>query len=131
MQRKPTPQSRGANALEKRWHNWLARLPCVFTGAEPVELDHVVGSATKNNGELIGHALVIPVCHEIHAELTLNRWVNPVNGKPLDKRFYSGIFWKNYELFEFETGETFPPEVIQAVIDWGNGRSSKILRRAC
>src|SRR5690606_16843903 len=64
MQRKPTKNTRGPNAEEKRYIAWIKEGNyCVACGSEePVIAHHCEGSTFKNNKVLVGHWFVIGLC---------------------------------------------------------------------
>ncbi len=69
MNRKPTRQSRAANASEKRYHAWAKDQPCACCGSLSGSiLDHWSGSSRKlysgTERVMVGHWLVVPLCQE-------------------------------------------------------------------
>jgi hypothetical protein len=65
MQRKPTKNTRGPSAEEKRFHGYTKESDCIQCGNEgPSIVDHVAGATFKHNKVLIGHWFVIPLCVE-------------------------------------------------------------------
>ena len=63
MQRKPTKNTRGPNAEEKRFAAYTKESDCIACGAEgPSIVDHVAGATYKHNKVLIGHCFLIPLC---------------------------------------------------------------------
>jgi len=67
MQRKPTKQSRAANADEKRFMDYTAGCCCIVCGNDAgVIVDHIHGATKKTYVGLervhIGHWAVIPLC---------------------------------------------------------------------
>ena len=65
MQRKPTKNTRGPNAEEKRFAAYTKGSDCIACGAEgPSIVDHVAGATYKHNKVLIGHWFLIPLCVE-------------------------------------------------------------------
>lgn len=65
MQRKPTKNTRGPNAEEKRFQGWVKEQPCCWCGSESGSIvDHVMGSTFRHNKTLIGHWFVLPNCAE-------------------------------------------------------------------
>jgi len=65
MQRKPTKNTRGPNALEKEYQGWLKEQPCAYCGQEgPSIVDHAEGSCFKHLKTLIGHAFCTSKCQK-------------------------------------------------------------------
>ena len=65
MQRKPTSNTRGRNAVEKRFQDYTKYSDCIQCNREgPSIVDHVAGSTYRHNKVLIGHWFVIPLCVE-------------------------------------------------------------------
>lgn len=65
MQRKPTKNTRGPNANEKRFMRWVKEQPCCVCGREgPSIVDHAMGATYKHNKTLIGHWFLLPLCEE-------------------------------------------------------------------
>ena len=63
MQRKPTKNTRGPSAEEKRFAAYTKESDCIACGAEgPSIVDHVAGATYKHNKVLIGHWFLIPLC---------------------------------------------------------------------
>lgn len=72
MQRKPTKNTRGPNAEEKRFMAWTKEQPCINCGnPSPSIVDHVYGSCFKHLKVLIGHWFVIPLCVECDSVKTI------------------------------------------------------------
>ena len=56
MQRRPTSNTRGPNADERRYQAWLKLQPCIYCGQRaPSICDHARGATFKNDKVLIGH----------------------------------------------------------------------------
>ena len=71
MQRKPTKNTRGPNAEEKRFQAWLKEQPCCVTGKSgPSIVHHCEGSTFKHNKVLIGHWFCIPLSQEADDVIT-------------------------------------------------------------
>jgi hypothetical protein len=82
MQRKPTKNTRGRNAIEKAYQGWLKEQPCAYCGAPgPSIVDHARGATFKHNKTLVGHAFCTSKCqtcddykthgsHNKHFEMT-------------------------------------------------------------
>lgn len=52
-------------AEQKRWHDWLAQLPCPVTDG-PCHLHHCVGASAKSGGVNIGQWFVINLSPDAH-----------------------------------------------------------------
>ena len=73
MQRKPTKNTRGPNADEKKFQGWLKEQPCVWCGNDgPSIVDHCRGATFKNNKVLVGHWFCIPQCVECDTQKTIH-----------------------------------------------------------
>ena len=118
MQRKPTKNTRGPNAEEKRFHGWVKQQPCCWCGSESGTIvDHVKGATFKHNKALIGHWLVVPNCLECDDKKTR---LGQKLGDYADK-------WDLLRFsYEMEGNGTVPASVFESIIDWGrswqNGR---------
>jgi hypothetical protein len=70
MQKKPTPQSRSANASEKRFHAWCKEQPSIVSGQHGVEVHHCSGSSSKSyvgaERVHIGHWFCLPLTTQEH-----------------------------------------------------------------
>jgi hypothetical protein len=55
---------KGKSAAEKRFHAFVASLPCVGCGAWPVEVHHVISDGFKRLTR--NHRLVLPLCPLCH-----------------------------------------------------------------
>lgn len=65
MQRKPTSNTRGPNAIEKRFQTYTKESDCIVCGNPgPSIVDHVMGATYRDQKTLIGHLFVIPLCME-------------------------------------------------------------------
>lgn len=62
MQRKPTKNTRGINAEEKRFMMWVKDQPCIQCSADHVIVDHMYGSTFRHNRVLIGMYALLPLC---------------------------------------------------------------------
>lgn len=63
MQRKPTKNTRGPNADEKRFMAWVKEQPCAACGCPgPSIVDHCMGATYKHNKVLVGHWYLLPLC---------------------------------------------------------------------
>lgn len=110
MQRRATKQSRGPNAAEKRFLQWLKSRPCVVSGATGVEVHHCMGSSAKQNKVLIGHWFCLPLSPEMHQSYhAASKAWRAEHGSQCD-------LWANLAIqYERETGEAIPNEVVTAI----------------
>lgn len=113
MQRKPTKNTRGPNADEKKFQGWLKEQPCCITGAFGVQVHHCVGATGKNNKVLIGHYFCLPMSVEIHDEYHAGTKAWRENhGAQSD-------LWMDFaSTFELDTGAIIPNDVVDAIKDW-------------
>jgi len=111
MQRKPTKNTRGPNAAEKRFQGWLKEQPCVWCGMPgPSIVDHARGATFKHNKTLIGHWFCLPACVRCDHEKT-------VKGKRQGNEVEA---WYRLVMgYELETGYRCPDEVVIAILDFG------------
>jgi hypothetical protein len=112
MNRKPTRQSRGPNAEEKRFHGFTKEASCIACGNPgPSIVHHCEGSTFKNNKVLVGHYFVLPLCELCDTVIT--------NGS---KKAFRAEFGPQSELWgrHIERSGFKPPgEVSAAVESWG------------
>lgn len=117
MMRKPTKNTRGANADEKRYHGYLKDLMVCAACCKhrPVINHHCMGATFKHNKTLVGHWFVISLCQECDDIVT--------NGS---RRKFVEVFGPQSKLweqqindYEFSTGTIVPFEVKRAITDWG------------
>lgn len=111
MQRKPTKNTRGPNAEEKRFQGWIKEQPCCWCGSESGSIvDHVKGSTFKHNKVLIGHWFVLPNCEVCDKKKT-------IEGKKL------GDYTKAWEhvIGLYSGAIEVPVSVEAAICDWGMG----------
>lgn len=118
MQRKPTKNTRGPNAEEKRFQGWVKQQFCCWCGSESGSIvDHVMGATFRHNKTLIGHRFVLPNCAECDYKKTeLGQKLGDYTEK------WTAL---HYE-YSCETGNLCPIEVFDAIQAWGgtwqNGR---------
>ena len=63
MNRKPTSNTRGANASEKRFHAYTKESDCITCDQDaPSICHHAMGATYKSDKILIGHFFVLPLC---------------------------------------------------------------------
>lgn len=110
MQRKPTKNTRGPNADEKKFQGWLKEQPCVWCCNDgPSIVDHCRGATFKHNKVLIGHWFCLPQCVECDTQKT-------INGKRLGNESRNWLF-KNAE-YKRLVGSTAPLDVINSIGSW-------------
>jgi len=111
VQRKPTKNTRGPNADEKRFQGWLKEQNCCVSNEYGVQVHHCLGSTAKQDKVLIGHYFCIPLTPEIHDYYhnSSKAWRNCFG--------FQYLLWASlaYE-YESETGNVIPHEVIQAIL---------------
>lgn len=112
MIRKPTKNTRGPTAEEKRFMAWVKDQPCIATEHPgPSIVHHCEGSCFKHNKVLIGHWFLLPLCQVADDVVT--------NGS---RRQFVATFGRQSELWAklIENSPIQPPdEVYEAIIDWG------------
>lgn len=110
MQRKPTKNTRGPNADEKRFQGWLKIQDCVWCGNPgPSIVDHARGATFKHNKVLIGHWFCLPDCITCDHEKT-------VGGKRQGNEAQAWL--SMHEAYSAETGRSAPLDVLLAIEDW-------------
>jgi hypothetical protein len=110
MQRKPTKNTRGPNAAEKRFQGWIKEQDCGFCdNPGPCIGDHARGATFKHNKVLAGHWFVVPRCAPCDTEKT-------IGGKRLKNE--SRVWLELIGRYISETGEYVPGEVILAIKDF-------------
>jgi hypothetical protein len=117
MQRKPTPQSRGIRAVEKRHMHWIKnRCICAACGKPgPVINHHFLGSARKlpNGLERVfcGHWAVVGLCQRCDDLVTFG------SPKKLSDQYgpVSDMWFRQIEEFP----EEVPLNVMAAIGQWG------------
>ena len=112
MNRKPTKNTRGPNADERRFQAWCKEQPCIVTGHPgPSIVHHCEGATFKHNKVLVGHWFVIPLCKEVDDVVTLG-----------SRKKFREIYGPQSELWEqaiYEYSLGIPKDVYEAIIDWG------------
>ena len=110
MRRKPTKNTRGPNADEKKFQGWLKEQPCVWCGNEgPSIVDHCKGATFKHNKVLIGHWFCIPQCVECDTKKT-------IHGKSLGNQ---ALTWSDIEVkWQISGGIGAPDDVWESIEDW-------------
>ena len=118
MQRKPTKNTRGPNADEKRFQSYIKHSDCCWCGNDAGSIvDHVKGSCFKHNKVLIGHWFVLPNCEICDKKKT-------IEGKKLGD--YAEKWLELNEAYFIESQKCAPSDVEWAIYEWGetwqNGR---------
>lgn len=116
MQRKPTRQSRGANADEKRFMAYTKESSCIACGNPgPSIVDHCMGSSFKIKHNLqtvlVGHWLIIPLCLDCDSITTRG-----------SRRAFREEFGPQSTLWmrHCDSGPLDPPGEVRAAIEaWG------------
>ena len=112
MQRKPTKNTRGPNAAEKRFQGWVKQQSCCWCGSESGSIvDHVKGATFRHNKTLIGHWFVLPNCAICDDKKTRE-------GKKL------GDYSKQWAILSgryiYEKCEDIPDDITHSIFDWGS-----------
>lgn len=117
MQRKRSPNTRHANANEKRFHAYTKESDCINCGrAGPSIVDHVAGATYKHNKVLIGHWFVIPLCVECDEVKTKG------SNKVFVEKFGSSMaeFWLNHVInCSIKITGMMPKNVTDSIMDCG------------
>ena len=114
MQRRATKNTRGPNADERRFQQWLKQQKCCVGSNGIVEVHHCKGSTFKHNKVLIGHWFCIPLSQSAHQAYH--------NGTKSWRDVYGpqSALWHSEALaYMAETGEEIPESVILAIMDYG------------
>ena len=111
MQRKPTSNTRGPNADEKRFQGWLKEQPCVWCdNPGPNIVDHCRGATFKHNKVLIGHWFCLPCCVECDTQ-------KAIHGKRLGNE--AAKWYVIDHEFLLDCKIEAPSEVGISILDWG------------
>jgi hypothetical protein len=115
MQRKPTKNTRGPNAAEKRHIGWLKdRMICAACKQYgPVIAHHAEGATFRHNKVLIGHLFVLGLCQSCDNIVTRE-----------SRKAFRDSFGSQSQLWaeQFEDcpmKHDFPQEEIKAIISYG------------
>lgn len=116
MQRKPTKNTRGPNAQEKRFQGWLKEQPCcVCESIGPSIVHHCEGATFRNNKVLVGHAFCISLCYSCDSIVTLQ-----------SRKVFRSMFGAQSELwvaqyYSYLEGvvSAFDEEIPRAIELWG------------
>lgn len=110
MQRKPTKNTRGPNADEKRFQGWLKEQPCVWCGNDgPSIVDHCRGATFKHNKVLAGHWFCVSQCVECDTKKT-------IHGKRLGNESTAWIVLSR--AYQEEGNKSAPDDVWVSIEDW-------------
>ena len=73
VQNRMKPKLTDKNALHRRFHDYVATLPCIGCGARPVHVHHVISDGNQRLTR--NHELVLPMCEPCHqsGEIALHR----------------------------------------------------------
>jgi len=118
MQRKPTKNTRGPDASEKHYQNWIKteRQTCAACGNKgPVIGHHCEGATFKHNKELVGHWFFIGLCQACDDVVThgSRRGFRELFGPQ------SAMWEKEQIAYLIDTERECPPGVYMAIMDWG------------
>jgi hypothetical protein len=115
MQRKITRQSRGQDASEKRYANWVKnRGVCAACGNDfPLILHHCEGSAFKHNKIMLGHIFILGICQCCDNIITRG-----------SRRAFRDAFGNQCDLWfkqlqEYPLKHEIGQHEIDAIMDWG------------
>ena len=111
MNRKPTSNTRGPNAAEKRFHAITKESDCIACGNEgPSIVHHCEGSCFKHNKVLCGHMFVIPLCLRCDDVITQG-----------SRKAFRERFGPQSDCWQFhieQTGFIAPVDIHNAIVDW-------------
>lgn len=117
MQRKATKNTRGPNAEEKRFHQWIKEWQFCIACNEPAPtiLHHCEGACFRHNKVLVGHWFVIGLCQQCDDVITHG------SRKRFRLQFgpQSELWWETHQEHAKQTGIMPPFEVAHAIMDWG------------
>jgi hypothetical protein len=112
MRRKPTRNTRGPNAYEKRFQGWLKEHACVWcNNPGPSIVDHCRGATFKHNKVLVGHWFCLPQCVTCDTQKT-------IHGKRLGNESKAWAFIANDYEVERMDATSIPDEVFLSIQDW-------------
>lgn len=115
MQRKPTKQSPGPNAAERRHATWVKfgttcaacnKYACLI-------VHHCEGSTFRHNKTLIGHWFILGLCQDCDDIVTFScrRHFREEYGP-------QSALWAK-QIAQYAANDECPEEVKQAILDWG------------
>ena len=111
MQRKPTRNTRGPNAEERRFQGWVKYQPCIWCGNDGgVIVDHVKGATFKNNKVLIGHFFCLPNCEVCDDKKT-------IEGKKLGD--YADKWFDLMLDYRQQGGKPASNDIFNSIREWG------------
>lgn len=117
MNRKPTKNTRGPSAGEKRFVSWVkeSNYCSACEQCAPVIAHHCEGATFKHLKTLVGHAFVIGLCQACDDVVTYG------SRKVFRDQFGpQSILWvKLAEKYEKETGAVIPQLIRIAIRSWG------------
>lgn len=119
MQRKPTKNTRGPNADEKRFMQYTKECSCIVCGQiGPSIVDHCLGATFKHNKILLGHWFIIPLCPICDSfksvpNGSIARFIDMCCLRLCD------LWHKHQANYIKDTGIYPPQDVYDAVMDWG------------
>lgn len=113
MQRKPTKNTRGPNADEKRYIGLIkeAGTCCTCGSCRGVIAHHCEGATFKHNKVLVGHWFVIPLCDTCDSVVThgsRRRFIETFGPQ-------SALWFATINALDVQV----PHEVKEAILDWG------------
>jgi len=113
MQRKPTKNTRGPNALEKAFQGWLKERPCGYCdNPGPSIVDHAKGATFKHRKTLIGHFFCTPRCERCDFQKT-------TQGRRVARgKFESEVCLNELREWRYETSKQTPDDVWLALVDF-------------
>lgn len=115
MQRKPTRNTRGPNAAEKRHIAWLKdRMICAACNQHgPIIAHHAEGAAFRHNKVLIGHLFILGLCQ------SCDNIVTRQSRKAFRDSFgsQSGLWQEQFS--DYPIRSDFSDEEIEAIISYG------------
>ena len=105
-------------AAQKRFWDWAAAQGCVKCGAESA-IHHCAGSTAKHNKVEIGGWFCLPLCylHHQHPQTGIHatpEWLGDLTRKEWEKKEWLDLAFD----YITDTGQTIPPEVIDAICDY-------------
>lgn len=117
MQRKPTKNTRGPNADEKRYVKWIKeeKLTCDACGAYgPLIAHHCEGATFKHNKVLVGHWFVVGLCQRCDDVVTHG------SRRAFREKFgpQARIALDALKEYMNHKGEVVPTDVMNAIEDW-------------
>ncbi len=114
MNRKPTKNTRGPNAEEKRYRDWVKEdcHHCAACGVyAPLIFHHCMGSTYRHNKVLIGHWFCIGLCNDCDSVVTRQ-------SRRAFRKFFNlqSILWEKF-ISNYPRVDKCPDEVRNAIMD--------------